>query len=215
MLTLQLLCWHENHTSWCDFCNGAKLRRADLESETSHTGWLTATLRWSVYKYSDRSGSKWVGVSTGTHWDGRKYSDMWELGFSLPERLGQSFRRHDVRGVYTTCSSWGLLPFILYRTAFHVGKKCFPVWCKHSLIHANFLKFDPRINFSQKNHSYYGQYLLSVLFWNLFTCQIYNGRPRAMRVHWISQRQLQESSNHADHMTRVTQRNGKSFIIHS
>ena len=150
MLTLQHLCWHENHTSWCDFCNGAKLRRADLESETSHTGWLTATLRWSVYKYSDRSGSKWVGVSTGTHWDGRKYSDMWELGFSLPERLGQSFRRHDVRGVYTTCSSWGLLPFILYRTAFHVGKKCFPVWCKHSLIHANFLKFDPRINFSQK-----------------------------------------------------------------
>ena len=140
---------------------------------------------------------------------------MWEeLGFSLPDRLGQSFR-HDVRGVYTICSSCGLLPFILYRTAFHVDKKCFPVWCKHSLIHANFLKFDPRINFSQKNHSCYGQYLLSVLFWNLFTCQIYNGRPRAMRVHWISQRQLQESSNHADHMTRVTQSNCKSFIIHS
>ena len=41
-----------------DFCNGKKLRRANLESGSSHIGLVSATHRRRVDRYSDHCGSK-------------------------------------------------------------------------------------------------------------------------------------------------------------
>lgn len=41
-----------------DFCDGAKLRQADLESGATHSGLLCATLWCNLNTYSARRGSK-------------------------------------------------------------------------------------------------------------------------------------------------------------
>ena len=82
-----------------------------------------------VNRYSDRSGSKWVGARTSTHWDGSRYSEVrTEIKCTRPSRPTTLHNSawYYVRCVWTTCSSSVPLPFKLYRIAFHVESKSCP-----------------------------------------------------------------------------------------
>ena len=100
-----------------DFCDRAKMRRAYLESGTSHyTDRFSAILWCSVLTYFVRR----VGAVTGTHWAGSMLPLLqavniqeWGLEISAPSPFGEP-RQHDVWCVWTSRAAPRPLVFILY-----------------------------------------------------------------------------------------------------
>ena len=83
-----------------------------------------ANLCPSVNGCSGRSGSKWVGARTETHWTGSKYSKV-RIEIKCT-KLSPPTAPYDVWCVCTTCFTFVPLPFVLYRTALHVGTENYP-----------------------------------------------------------------------------------------
>ena len=80
-----------------------------------------ANLRLSLNGCSGRSGSKWVGARTETHWTGSKYSKV-RIEIKCT-KLSPPTAPYDVWCVCTTCFTSVPLPFVLYRIPLHVGMK--------------------------------------------------------------------------------------------
>ena len=83
-----------------------------------------ANLRLRVNGCSGRSGSKWVGARTETHWTGSKYSKV-RIEIKCT-KLSTPSAPYDVWCVCTTCFTSVPLPFVLYRIALHVGTNNYP-----------------------------------------------------------------------------------------